>query len=77
LKPELDKRVKQIIHSLGFSCLGGAIFLQMLVFFDILQQGYFMAVEHNKVILALEVILTIFTLIYFVYIYQDFMRSLK
>jgi len=49
----------------------------MLVFIDILQQGYFMAVERNQVILAFEVGLTVFALIYFIYIYQDFMRSIE
>jgi hypothetical protein len=77
LKQRLNRRIRQIIHSLGFSCLGGALFLQMLVFLDILQQGYFMAVERNQAILAFEVGLTVFALIYFIYIYQDFMRSVE
>jgi hypothetical protein len=77
LKQKLSRRIKQIIHSLGFSCLGGALFLQILVFVDILQQGYFMAVEHNQIVLAFEVGLTAFALIYFIYIYQDFMRSIE
>ena len=64
-------------HSLGLSCLGGAIFLQILVFADILQRGYFMAVEQNPAILAFEIVLTGFALIYFIYIYQRLMRSVK
>ena len=66
-----------LLHSLGLSCLGGAIFLQILVFTDILQQGYFMAVENNPAILTFEVVLTFFALIYFIYIYQLFIRSIK
>jgi len=44
---------------------------------DILQHGYFMAVENNPVILTFEIILTFFALIYFVYMYQRFIRSIK
>jgi hypothetical protein len=72
-----DRRMHTLLHSLGLSCLGGAIFLQILVFTDILQQGYFMAVENNPTILTFEVILTFFALIYFIYIYQLFIRSIK
>ena len=72
-----DRRLQIIIHSLGLSCLGGAIFLQILVFTDILQHGYFMAVENNPAILAFEIALTLFALIYFIYIYQRFIRSIQ
>jgi hypothetical protein len=66
-----------LFHSLGLSCLGGALFLQVLVFTDIVQRGYFMAVEKNPAILALEISLTAFSLVYFVYIYQRFIRSVR
>jgi hypothetical protein len=72
-----NRRVQLFLHSLGLSCLGGTIFLQILVFSDILQRGYFMAVENNTSILAFEVILTAFALAYFIYIYQSFIRSMK
>ena len=75
--PKPDRRVQVLFHTLGLSCLGGAIFLQILVFTDILQHGYFMAVEKNSAILTLEVLLTIFSLIYFIYIYQRFIRSIR
>ncbi|MGQ9551504.1 MAG: hypothetical protein ACUVUE_03660 [Candidatus Bathycorpusculaceae bacterium] len=71
------RRILVVFHNLGLSCLGGAIFLQILVFSDILQRGYFVAVEKNLAILALEIALTAFALIYFVYIYQRLIRSLK
>ncbi|MEM2768271.1 MAG: hypothetical protein QXQ47_08210 [Candidatus Bathyarchaeia archaeon] len=74
---KLSRRLLAIIHSLGLSCLGGAIFLQILVFMDILQRGYFMAVESNSTVLTFEIFLTFFALIYFVYVYQRFMRSIK
>jgi hypothetical protein len=62
---------------MGLSCIGGAIFLQILVFSDILQHGYFMAVERNPAILIFEVALTAFSLVYFVYIYLRFIRSVR
>jgi hypothetical protein len=72
-----SRRIGFIFHSLGLSCLGGAIFLQILVFGDILQHGYFMAVEQNSAILAFEVALTGFAAIYFIYICQRLMRQVK
>jgi hypothetical protein len=74
---KLDRRMRVLFHTLGLSCLGGAIFLQTLVFTDILQHGYFMAAENNPAILIFEVVLTFFALIYFIYIYQRFIRSIK
>jgi hypothetical protein len=69
--------VQVLFHTVGLSCLGGAIFLQILVFTDILTNGYFMAVEHNLAILTFEVLLTVFSFIYFIYIYQRFIRSVR
>jgi hypothetical protein len=77
LPPVFSRRIRFVFHSLGLSCLGGAIFLQALVFADILQHGYFMAVEQNPAILAFEVALTGFAVIYFIYIYQRLMRQVK
>ncbi|NWG11735.1 hypothetical protein HXY33_08350 [Candidatus Bathyarchaeota archaeon] len=74
---KLDHRIRVLIHSLGLSCIGGAIFLQILVFADIFQNGYFMAVEQNPTILTFEIVLTAFALIYFIYIYQRFIRSVR
>ncbi len=62
---------------LGLSCLGGAIFLQALVFTGIAQQGYFTAVEQNHTILTVEVVLTAFAAVYFLYLYQRLIRSVK
>jgi hypothetical protein len=64
-----------LIHSIGLSCLGGAIFLQILVFSNILEQGYFRAVETNSYILTLEISLTAFSAVYFLYLYQKTIRS--
>ena len=74
---KLDRRMRVLFHTLGLSCLGGAIFLQTLVFTDILQHGYFIAAENNPAILIFEIALTFFALIYFIYMYQRFIRSIK
>jgi hypothetical protein len=72
-----NRRMLVLFHSLGLSCLGGALFLEALVFSDIVQHGYFMAVERNPGILAFEIGLTAFSLAYFVYIYLRFIRSVR
>ncbi|MCL5877239.1 MAG: hypothetical protein M1540_05450 [Candidatus Bathyarchaeota archaeon] len=73
--PKFNHKLSIVIHTLGLSCLGGAIFLQILVFLAISQQGYFMAIETNPLILSAEIGLTAFTLAYFVYLYLKLMRS--
>jgi hypothetical protein len=75
IDPKLNHKISLLIHSLGLSCLGGAIFLQILVFSDILMQGYFRAVETNSAILTLEFTLTVFAAVYFLYIYQKVIRA--
>jgi len=74
---KLDRRMRVLFHTLGLSCLGGAIFLQILVFTDILQHGYFIAAENNPAILIFEIVLTFFALIYFIYMYRRFIHSIK
>ena len=77
LIPAIGKKLRFIFHSLGLSCLGGAIFLQIIVFAGIANSGYFIATENNPTILILEVGLTAFASIYFVYVYQRLMRSIN
>ena len=72
---QFNHRISLLIHSLGLSCLGGAIFLQILVFSNILQQGYFKAVETSPPILTSQIALTAFTAVYFIYLYQKTIRS--
>jgi hypothetical protein len=74
---KLNHRIRVLFHSFGLSCLGGAIFLQVLVFMDILQHGYFVAVENNPAILGFEIALTAFALAYFIFMYQRFIRSIR
>jgi hypothetical protein len=75
--PSIDHRIKFLFHCLGLSCVGSAIFLQILVFSNILQNGYFAAFEQNLAILTIEILLSVVGLVYFAYIYQRFMRQLK
>jgi len=49
----------------------------MLVFWEISQTGIFKATEQNQMILSFEVFLAFFAVIYFVYIYQTFVRSIQ
>ena len=77
LSPTFSRGIRVIFHMLGLSCLGGAIFLQSIVFAGIARQGYFMAVEQNSTILGFEVVLTAFAALYFVYVYQRLLRSVK
>jgi len=70
-------RLRFLFHSFGLGCISSAIFLQMLVFWDIAQTGIFKATEQNQLILSFEIFLTIFALIYFVYMYQSFVRSMQ
>lgn len=75
IDPKLNRRISLIINSLGLSCIGGAIFLQILVFSSILMQGYFRAVETNNSVLTIEIVLTAFSVLYFLYIYQKVVRT--
>jgi hypothetical protein len=65
-----------LFHSFGLGCISSAIFLQVLVFWDISQTGFFRATEQNQTILGFEIFLTVFALIYFVYMYQRLIRSI-
>jgi aspartate/tyrosine/aromatic aminotransferase len=55
-------------HCLGISCLAAAVFLQVLVFMDIAFQGFFMGVEKNPLILNTEIGLTVFCVVYLLYV---------
>jgi len=70
-------RLRFLFHSLGLGCISSAILLQMLVFWEISQTGIFKATEQNQTILSFEVFLAFFALIYFVYLYQKLVRSIR
>ena len=73
----LARRMRFAFHIFGLSCLGGAIFLQILVFTDIASRGYFYAIEQNTIILGFEIFLTGFAVVYFIYLYLRLMRQVK
>jgi hypothetical protein len=73
---KIPLHLRFLFHSFGLGCVSGTIFLQGLVFWDISTTGFFKATEQNQTILSLEIFLTIFALFYFVYLYQNFVRSL-
>ncbi len=78
IRPKLNHhKINLIINSLGLSCLGGALYLQILVFSNIFAKGYFRAVEPNSSILTLELVLTAFSALYFPYVYQKVIRVLE
>ncbi len=77
LSSTFNRRIFLVFHCLGISCTGGAIFLQILTFASIFYQGYFWAVEKNPAILSIEIGLTAFALVYFIYVYQRIIHSLK
>jgi hypothetical protein len=66
-----------LFHSFGLGCVSSAIFLQVLVFWEISQTGFFKATEQNNTILSFEIFLTGFALVYFVYLYQRLVRSVR
>lgn len=67
--------MQTLIHTLGLSCLGGAVFLELLVFIDILQNGCFIATENNALVLSTELALTFFAVAYFIYLFIRVIRS--
>ena len=75
--PTLNRRILVVFHSMGLSCIGSAIFLQILAFYSILNYGYFRAVETNVTILLCEIGLAVFGLIYLIYLYQQKIQSIK
>ena len=68
----VSKKLQILIHGIGLSSLGSAIFLQSTVFTSILQNGYFRGVEHSTPILLGEIGLTGCAIAYFAYIALKF-----
>jgi hypothetical protein len=65
--PNVNKKWRALVHGLGLSSIGSALFLQSTVFTSILQNGYFRGVEQNSIILTAEIALTGFAIAYFGY----------
>jgi hypothetical protein len=64
-----------ILHTFGLSTLAGAVFLEGLVFFDIVTSGMFVACEHNIYILTSEVILSGVSFMYFGYLWFRLLKG--
>ena len=75
--PRIGGKWNTILHGLGLSSLGSALFLQATVFSGILQNGYFRGVEQNPMILYSEIALTAFAIAYFGYMFLRFVFSTK
>lgn len=73
--PNVQKRLRVLIHGLGLSSVGSALFLQSTVFTSILKNGYFRGVEQNPIILSSEIALTGFAIAYFGYMLIRFIFS--
>jgi hypothetical protein len=70
--PNVHSKLRLVIHGLGLSSLGSALFLQITVFTSILQKGYFRGIEHNPIILNSEIALTSVAIAYFGYLFMYF-----
>ena len=68
-------KLRLFFHCLGLSGLGGAIFLQSLVFSGVVAHGIFMGVEHNIVMLYSELFLTVLAITYLGYLFWRFIIS--
>ncbi len=73
--PKINKKMSTILHSLGLSSIGGALFLQGTVFTDILRFGYFRGIEQNPLILSSELALTGVGVAYFAFMFGRFILS--
>jgi hypothetical protein len=70
--PNVHPKLRLVIHGLGLSSLGSALFLQTTVFTSILQNGYFRGIGHNPIILNSEIALTSVAIAYFGYLFICF-----
>jgi hypothetical protein len=73
----VKRKLRVLVHGLGLSSLGSALFLQSIVFASILQNGYFRGIEQNHIILTSEIALTGFAIAYFGYMFIRFVFSNK
>ncbi len=70
--PNMHPKLRLIMHGLGLSSIGSALFLQTTVFTSILQNGYFRGIENNQIILNSEIALTGVAIAYFGYMFIRF-----
>ena len=75
--PNIPKKLRFLIHGIGLSSVGSALFLQSTVFESILKNGYFRGIETNSTILYSEIALTGIAIAYFGYMFARFIFSSK
>ena len=66
-----------LFHGLGVGCVSSAVFLQLLVFWGIIESGVFVASERNPLVLATEFLMSVFALVYFVYVAKKMLERVK
>ena len=71
------KRIDDLFHMLGLSVLSGAMYLMMRTFVGIYMNGYFLAIESNIYILSLEIIMTLYGIIYLIYLFNTHFKKDK
>ncbi len=71
----ISRKLQMLIHGIGLSSLGSALFLQSTVFTSILQNGYFRGAENNPIILYTEIALTGCAIAYFAYTAKNILFS--
>ena len=69
--------LRNILHSWGIAWLCSAVFLQLLVFKDILFQGYFLGVEPRPLILAVEMLGAFSGIVYMAFVYHQVISRLR
>jgi hypothetical protein len=58
-----------LFHSFGVGSISSTIFLQFLTLFSIVNTGRFVVIENNISILIFEIVMTLFALIYFLFLF--------
>jgi hypothetical protein len=75
LGTEKRRRLTLVLHSVGLSSLGAALYLQSSVFGDIIFQGYFKGIEQNFAVLSFEVFFDAVAVVYFGYLFWRLVLS--
>ena len=66
-----------IVHAFGLASIGGAIFLQILAFYDIFLQNYLATKEQNLLVLSFEIFHSSYGACYFVYVCTRLVKAWK
>lgn len=67
---------KFLFHIIGMASLTAVLFLAVLTFASLLQKGYFLGKEENRLIVVLEFFLVIFAIVYsFLLIFENMKKS--